>query len=79
MAELRVAKAFIRRVAVYAEEHAIDLAAPSSEALGVRDSNKGVSQDGTSTALRIIKLQVLDLRPSVTHSYSCSGLLVHHS
>ncbi|KAL3156853.1 hypothetical protein ABBQ38_001122 [Trebouxia sp. C0009 RCD-2024] len=57
MAELRLAKAFMRRVAVYAEEHAIDLAAPRSDAIDVRDSSMGIRQDGTSTALRIVKLQ----------------------
>lgn len=68
MAELRLAKAFMRRVAVYAEEHAIDLAAPRSDAIDVRDSSMGIRQDGTSTALRIVKLQVRDLVAFFGHS-----------
>ena len=73
MGELRIAKAFIRKVAVYAEEHAIELAAPTSEATGVGDSNVGFSQDVTPTALRIVKLQVHGVQLVVSFGLPCSS------
>lgn len=58
MGELRVAQGFVRRVAMYAEQHAIGPAAPTSEATGSGDSKIGLSQGGVSTVLSTIKLQV---------------------
>lgn len=54
MVESRVAKAFIRKVALYAEQHTLDRAAPTGEVAQVADS----TNDSSITALRIIKLQV---------------------
>ena len=60
--ESRVAKAFIRKVALYAEQHAIDRAASTGEVTQVGDSTNAI-QDSSTTALRIIKLQVCGLWP----------------
>lgn len=65
MGELRIAKAFIRKVTLYAEQHAVDRVATTSEATGLGPSTISASQDVSSTALCIVKLQVRDLQPDV--------------
>ena len=71
MADLQIAKALLRKVTLYAEQHAIDRVAPISEARLMGDSTNA-SQSDFSTVLRIIKLQVCGLQRGVSSSRSVS-------
>lgn len=76
MVDSRVAKAFIRKVALYAEQHTINRAAPTCEVKQVGDSTNA-SQDSCITTLRIIKLQVCGLQLGMSSGGSTSVYLVH--
>ena len=64
MSELRIAKDLLRKATLYAEQHAINRVAPIS------GDSTNASQNKSSTALRVIKLQVCGLQLGVSSNRS---------